>query len=191
MLTRKQKMLYGMIKELVKETGRFPTIKEISFLSGIQEPSSVSQYLDHLFVKGYITKESFGYQLTNPAYTIPLVAYVPAGSPSEVFNLLGEELELPEWMIDKSKETVGFKVRGNSMIDAHIQDGDIVIVKKTETAQAGEMVVAHLQDGTITLKRLRQTGDKYWLSPENDSYDPIKDPFQVIGIVIGVLRKYD
>jgi len=85
---------------------------------------------------------------------------------------------------------VGFKVKGNSMIDAYIQDGDIVVIKKTKMAELRDMVVAQLVDSTITLKRLRKNNEEYWLAPENPEYPPIYEPFTVIGKVVGVMRKY-
>jgi repressor LexA len=76
------------------------------------------------------------------------------------------------------------------MKDAYIQEGDVVIVKRVARAEVGEMVVALLPDSSITLKRLRRNGKQYWLVPENPDYQPIRETFQLVGKVIGVLRRY-
>jgi SOS-response transcriptional repressor LexA len=77
------------------------------------------------------------------------------------------------------------------MKDAYIQEGDVVVVKRTQKANPGEMVVAYLQeDASITLKRLKKDDEKYWLVPENPDYAPIYEPFELVGKVVGVLRRY-
>jgi len=117
------------------------------------------------------------------------VGIVPAGSPSELFSSLGEELTLPEWMVG-SGDVLAFRVSGDSMRDAFILDGDVVVVKPTVQAEIGEMVVALLEEGGITLKRLARMTGKMVLKPENPDYSVITDPFTLVGKVISVLRRY-
>jgi repressor LexA len=94
-------------------------------------------------------------------------------------------------MVEKGGDIMGFRVQGESMKDAYIQEGDVVVVKRTPNADPGEMVVAYLKtDGAITLKRLKKDNEKYWLVPENPEYQPIYDPFELVGKVVGVLRRY-
>lgn len=190
MLTKKQKILLDGLNEMVERKGYFPTIREIALQMKLSSLATVHSYLNRLFEKGYLAKTDKNWEIPEKIPSVPLVGYVPAGTPHEIFENLGEEVELPEWMIDREGEIVGFKVKGNSMIDAYIQDGDVVVIKKTASAEIREMVVALLEDSTITLKRLRKDHNRYWLSPENPEYPPIYDPFQVIGKVVGVLRKY-
>ena len=86
---------------------------------------------------------------------------------------------------------MGFRVQGESMKDAYIQEGDVVVVKRAQEANPGEMVVAYLQkDASITLKRLKKEEEKYCLVPENPDYTPIYEPFELLGKVVGVLRRY-
>jgi repressor LexA len=118
------------------------------------------------------------------------VGIVPAGDPLEVFETLGEEIELPEWMVAAGGDVAAFRVQGESMKDAYIQDGDVVVVKRTPSANFGEMVVALMDDASITLKRLKSDGKKVWLMPENPEFENIHDPFKLVGKVVGVLRKY-
>ena len=103
---------------------------------------------------------------------------------------LGEEVDIPEWMVEKGGDVLGFRVQGESMKDAYIQDGDVVIVKRAASAEPGEMVVALLEDSSITLKRLKKEKEKYSLITENTEYESIFEPFQLVGKVIGVLRRY-
>ena len=190
MLTRKQKEFLDVLKELVQERGYFPSVRELGQQTALSSPATVHAYLNRLYSKGFLKKEGKSWELLSSFTTIPLVGIVPAGSPQEVFSDLGEEVELPEWMVEQGGDILGFRVQGESMKDAYIQEGDVVIVKHCATADVGEMVVALLADSSITLKRLRRKDEDYWLAPENPDYEPIKEPFQLVGKVIGVLRRY-
>ena len=190
MLTKKQKILFDVLNEMVQRNGSFPTIRKIALRMKLSSLAAVHAYLTRLYEKGYLQKTGNRWELKPGIPVIPIIGYVPAGTPHEMFENLGEEIELPEWMLDQEGEIFGFKVKGNSMIDAYIQDGDIVVIKKVPAANPREMVVAQLEDSTITLKRLRKDKDQYWLAPENPEYPPIYDSFTVIGKVVGVMRKY-
>ena len=94
-------------------------------------------------------------------------------------------------MVGRKREIYALQVEGDSMIDAYVQDGVIVLVERAETAESGEMVVALLPEGEITLKRLKKEKDSILLVPENPRYPPIKlREVQILGKVIGVLRRY-
>ncbi len=121
---------------------------------------------------------------------VPLVGMVPAGPALEMFESLGDEVVLPEWLAEKGGDIVAFRVQGQSMKDAYIQDGDLVLIQRAEQADPGQMVVARLGDGSITLKRLKRVRDAYVLVPENPEYVTIAAPFQLVGRVVGVLRRY-
>jgi len=190
MLTRKQKLFLEIVKNMVRNEGYFPTVREIGRKAGLSSPATVHTYLHKLTDKGYLKRAGHSWEFETTYPVIPVVGIVPAGNPLEVFESMGEEVELPNWMVEKEGNVVGVRVQGQSMKDAYIQDGDIVVVRKTSQAQPGEMVVALLEDSSITLKRLKRDSGKYWLMPENPEYPPIHDPFEVVGKVVGVLRKY-
>jgi repressor LexA len=190
MLTKKQKKFLETLKEMVKKNGYFPTVREIGKRLRLSSPATVHSYLNRLHHQGLLEKQAGGWELVSDLSSVPLMGIVPAGSPLEVFADLGEEVNLPEWMVEKGGDIVGFRVQGESMKDAYIQDGDIVIVKRTARAENGEMVVALLSDSSITLKRLKRENQRYCLVPENPEYETIRDPFELVGKVVGVLRRY-
>lgn len=190
MLTKKQKEFLDRLKQMVQRGGYFPSVREIGEELGLSSSATVHDYLHRLYEKGYLKRVKNSWELMQDFFAVPLMGIVPAGSPLEVFSSLGEEVELPEWMVEKDGDVLAFRVQGDSMKDAYIQEGDVVIVKRTPDAQTGEMVVALLADSSITLKRLRKGPESYWLVPENPEYQPIHDPFKLVGKVIGVLRRY-
>jgi len=123
---------------------------------------------------------------------VPLVGLVPAGHPKEVFDVSDEAMEVPAWMVGRKEGNVFcIHVDGKSMVDAYIDDGDWVLVERTNSANSGEMVVTHLDDGSVTLKRLKMKDGDVFLIPENPEFEPIKvKELKILGRVIGVLRKY-
>lgn len=190
MITKKQKTFLEALKNMVSRIGYFPSVRDIGNEAGLSSPATVHSYLNRLTDAGYIKKDGRSWSLVSDGWSVPIVGIVPAGSPLEIFESLGEEVELPEWMVEKGGDKVALRVQGESMRDAYIREGDIVIIKKSPDADSGDMVVALLPDSTITLKRLKKKGGKFWLVPENPEFDPIYDPFQLVGKVVGVLRRY-
>ena len=101
-------------------------------------------------------------------------------------------MDVPAWMVGRRRGNIFcIRVDGKSMIDAYIDDGDHVLLERTNTASSGEMVVAMLGDGSVTLKRLRQDDGRVYLMPENPAFQPIEaGDAKILGRVVGVLRKY-
>lgn len=200
MLTKKQKNFLEKIKSLSRRNGVFPTVREIARATGLSSPATIHAYLGRLLERGVLLKAGRAWELADygrplvglagDRLVVPLVGMVPAGSPLEIFESLGDEVVLPEWLAEKGGDIVAFRVQGQSMKDAYIQDNDLVLIKKTGQADPGQMVVARLGDGSITLKRLKRIQDAYILVPENPDYEPITAPFQLVGKVVGVLRRY-
>jgi repressor LexA len=195
MLTKKQKLVLDKIREFSRRNGYFPTVREIAAAAGLSSPATVQAYLGRLRRGGALRRHGRSWDLSaepadNARLTVPLVGMVPAGPALEMFESLGDEVVLPEWLAEKGGDIVAFRVQGQSMKDAYIQDGDLVLIKRAETAAPGQMVVARLGDGSITLKRLKRDRDAYVLVPENPDYAPIIAPFQLVGKVVGVLRRY-
>lgn len=197
MLTKKQKLVLDKIRDFSRRNGYFPTVREIAAAVGISSPATVQAYLGRLRRRGALRRSGLGgrggWELADKKgeqQTVPLVGMVPAGPALEMFAELGDEVVMPEWLAEKGGDVVAFRVQGQSMKDAYIQDGDLVLIRRAEKADPGQMVVARLLDGSITLKRLKRDQEGYILVPENPDYDPITAPFQLVGKVVGVMRKY-
>ncbi len=211
MVTRKQKLILDRIREFCLRNGYFPTVREIAAAAGISSPATVQAYLNRLLRRGALRRQGRAWELADPpdrrplgglagnaagalpgdgGLSVPLVGMVPAGPALEMFAELGDEVVLPDWLVEKGGDVVAFRVQGQSMKDAYIQDGDLVLIRRSEKADPGQMVVARLGDGSITLKRLKRDRDGYVLVPENPEYAAITAPFQLVGKVVGVMRKY-
>ena len=196
-LTDRQKKVLKAIESFILEHGYSPTIRQLGALLGIASPSAVFKHILSLEKKGYLKRVKgkvrlAGVALLEKQVSVPLVGLVPAGQPREAFDVSGEAVEVPDWMVGRRRGNIFcINVEGKSMIDAYIDDGDRVLVERTNTASSGEMVVALLDDGTITLKRLRLNNGHIFLVPENPEFKPIKvRELKILGRVIGVLRKY-
>jgi repressor LexA len=190
MLTKKQKFFLEKVRSLNRRNGIFPTVREIAHATGLSSPATIHAYLGRLQARGVLLKAGRAWELAGDRLAVPLVGMVPAGPALEIFESLGDEVVLPEWLAEKGGDIVAFRVQGQSMKDAYIQDNDLVLIKKTGQAEPGQMVVARLGDGSITLKRLKRIQEAYVLVPENPDYEPITAPFQLVGKVVGVLRRY-
>ncbi len=189
-MTRKQKAFYDDLRGFVRQNGYFPSVREIGEMIGLRSPATVHAYLKRLQKSDLLThSRSKGWSLGPDQSEVPLVGIVPAGTPSEIFSPLGEELTLPEWMLGAGN-MLAFRVSGDSMRDAFILDGDVVVVRPSVQAEIGEMVVALLDEGGITLKRLARMAGRLVLRPENPDYSVITEPFTLVGKVISVLRRF-
>jgi len=197
-LTERQKKVLKAVERFVLEHGFSPTIRQLGEILNIANPSAVFKHILSLEKKGYLERVKGEMRLTGlPAFLenqtrVPLVGLVPAGQPKEVFDVSGETVKIPDWMVGRRKGNVFcVHVDGKSMVDAYIDDGDWVLVERTNSASSGEMVVTLLDDGSVTLKRLKIKGENIFLIPENPEFEPIKvKELKILGRVIGVLRKY-
>jgi repressor LexA len=163
-LTDKQKRVYEFIKDYITTYDIAPSYEEIKGHFNFKSISTVFDHIKTLERKGFITKSGINQkralQLVNfgkRSVTIPLVGTVAAGRPLEVYEIQ-EYIDVPEEML-ASGENVALKIRGDSMTDSGIYDGDIVIVKRQNTAENGRIVVA-LVDGEATIKRIYYHGDR-------------------------------
>ncbi len=197
-LTERQKKVLDAIREFILENGYSPTIRQLGETLRIANPSAVFKHILSLEKKGYLERVKGEVKLAGfpaPAESqsrVPLVGLVPAGQPKEVFDVSDEAMEIPEWMVGRKEGNVFcIHVDGKSMVDAYIDDGDWVLVERTNSANSGEMVVTLLDDGSVTLKRLKMKDGDIFLIPENPEFEPIKvKRLKILGRVIGVLRKY-
>ncbi|HYO24684.1 MAG TPA: transcriptional repressor LexA [Lacipirellulaceae bacterium] len=193
-LTTRQREVFDFIREKIDNRGYGPTVREIGEQFEINSPNGVMCHLKALEKKGIITREpnmSRAIQLTDAARAddgIPLVGQIAAGSLAEAIEQ-AERLNLED-MFPAKKNCFALRVRGDSMIEAAIADGDIVICKRSKTANKGDIVVAMTGEGEATLKYWFPEANRIRLQPANSSMKPIyARDVQVLGIVTGVIRK--
>ena len=192
-LTPRQSEILQLIRETIEETGFPPTRAEISRILGFASPNAAEEHLKALARKGAIELlegTARGIRLTQPL-GVPLIGRVAAGSP-----ILAESHIQCRYQIDsnlfKPHADYLLKVRGMSMRDAGILDGDLLAVHRTQEARTGQIVVARLQD-EVTVKRLRRRGATVELLPENPDFEPIvvdtrEESFAIEGLAVGVIR---
>ena len=208
-LSGKQERMLVFIRGFLRENGLPPTIRDIQKDCGISSTSVVDYNLRVLQRDGYLRRRpdvARGIELLdemgNPAsaaHHIPVVAYIAAGEPLPLLGSDGwapdeplETIEIPPDMLRNGRNLYALKVKGSSMIDALVDDGDIVLVEPSRQASNGDMVVARLKlENETTLKRFYQEGDRVRLQPANRQMEPIycqADNVEVQGRVMGVIR---
>jgi repressor LexA len=149
-----------------KSNKRMPSYSEMMKLFGYKSKNAVFKLVEKFVEAGVVMKDSMGRLIPNSLFDeIPLLGSVKAGFPSDVTEIRNS-MNLEDFLIDKSKDTYILEVDGDSMIDAHIADGDMVIVERADRAKDGEIVVAEI-DGEWTMKYWREKGTKAWLEPAN------------------------
>ena len=193
-LSTMQRKIYDYIVTCVREQGYPPSVREIGEAVGLKSPSTVHFHLKHLEEAGVIEKgagKGRAITLTTPPMPqdkVPVVGNVAAGSP-----ILAEECIEDYLTFDtggRSEEYFALRVRGESMFNAGILPGDLVVVRRQQTANSGEIVVALIED-EATVKRLALRNGQIWLMPENDAYSPIDGSnAQILGKVAAVVRRY-
>lgn len=201
-LTKRQSEVLNFIKEFMVSHGYPPTVREICNSLGLSSPATAHSHLAQLESKGYIKKNSnknraIELLVNNEFLTkkddvieVPLLGKITAGSPIEAIERPDEYFSLPAYLIPKQKEVFTLKVSGESMINAGIFDGDIVIVERTNTARNGEIVVAMTDENEVTLKTFYKENGYFRLQPENDTMEPfIFENITILGKAIGLYRK--
>jgi repressor LexA len=197
-LTERQRNVLEAMENFILTHGYSPTVRQLGSLLNIANPSAVFKHILSLEKKGYLERSKGEVKIAGlPALgeawvKVPLVGLVPAGQARESFDISDEAVDIPDWMVGRRKGNIFcIQVEGKSMVDAYIDDGDRVLLERTNSANSGEMVVAFLEDGSVTLKRLKIEKGKIFLVPENRDFEPIEvKEVRIIGRVIGVLRKY-
>jgi repressor LexA len=199
-LTARQKEIYDYLVEYYRENGYPPTIREIGFRFGIRSTKGVVDHLTALERKGYIRRvlgksralELRLFDAEQDASRVPLVGRIAAGLPILAEENVEDRLALDPSFL-KGKGEFLLRVQGESMIEAHIAEGDLLLVRPTSEAREGEIVVALIGD-EATVKRFHKEGDRIVLLPENRQMEPIVvDPadgeFRIIGKAVGLLRR--
>ncbi|MFC1704271.1 transcriptional repressor LexA [Candidatus Omnitrophota bacterium] len=191
-LTYKQRKILQFIQKKIRHEGIPPTIREIAQQFGFSSTGTVRDYLNVFIGKGYLKKtprKSRHIELKKHlGFRIPVVGQVMAGPPDLALEEFGEYLDLDEFSSTPEQPIFCLRIKGDSLIDAGIFEGDLAMVKKQRVAHNGDLIVA-LIDKEATAKRLRQKGAKIWLEAANKNYPPIHKDFSIIGRVIGIVRK--
>jgi repressor LexA len=194
-LTERQREIYEFIRLKIENRGYGPTVREIGEAFKIKSPNGVMCHLKALEKKGLIKREEHAARAIQlvahrrPAQGLPFLGAVAAGTPLPAVEQ-SDRIEFDEVFGGPNRFVL--QVRGNSMIENHIQDGDYVVIKKQETAENGERVVA-MVDSEVTLKKFYRERDHIRLEPANGTMAPIivdaSRDARVLGVLVGVLRK--
>ncbi|WP_435017306.1 transcriptional repressor LexA [Tundrisphaera sp. TA3] len=201
-LTSRQKDIYIFIRSKIQGRGYGPTVREIGNEFEIKSPNGVMCHLKALQKKGLINREpnmSRAISLVDDPTSAPasapsptgvkLLGRIAAGSPIEAIEQVDEELEFTEW--EGADDKFALRVTGESMIDAHIADGDYVIIHRQEQARDGQIVAVRDEEGEATLKTFFKERNRIRLEPANKTMKPIfRDKVDIIGVLVGVVRKY-
>jgi repressor LexA len=200
-LTKRQREILDYLTSYGSANGYAPSFEEIAEQFNYNSLATVHEHLSNLERKGYIKRsynesraiEILTSDIMPQAVELPLMGAVAAGMPIEEMAI-GETIAVPQDFVRRAGSHYVLKVRGNSMIEDHISDGDFVVVHDRQAADNGDMVIAMLDGDSATVKRYyRERDGRIRLQPSNDQLQPIyvqENQMKVRGIVVGVLRKY-
>jgi repressor LexA len=200
-LTKRQREILTYLDTYSGENGYAPSFEEIATRFNYNSLATVHEHLTNLERKGYIKRaynESRGIEVlpskvTPRALSLPLLGTVAAGLPIEAIQM-PESIGVPEDFVRRGGNHYVLRVRGNSMIDEQIRDGDFVIVNEKQTADNGEMVIALIDGTSATVKKFyRERDGRIRLQPANETMTPIyvhENDISIQGIVVGVLRRF-
>ena len=198
-LTRRQHEIYGFIREFVGERGYSPSLEEIGARFGLSSVATVHKHVQHLVEKGYLRKAEHRSRSvepvespSSPVVSLPLLGSVAAGAPIEAIEE-AESIDVPQQLVPRRSRCFVLRVRGDSMVEEQIRDGDFVVVESRPEARDGETVVALIRGEDATLKKFYRRGSSVRLEPANASMRPIEVPagdVEIRGIVRGLLRRY-
>jgi repressor LexA len=198
-LTRRQKEILDFVTDFIRREGYSPSMEEIASHFHIASLNAVYKHLEALAARGHLHRDanrarSIGLGPPKPAavQTLPLLGYIAAGRPVEaVAN--AESLSLPAELLPRHGSCYVLRVKGDSMIDDHIEDGDFVVIDQRAQPENGDTVVALVDGENVTLKKLFRQGQQVRLQPANPAVEPMifdGSRVQVQGVVVAVMRKY-
>lgn len=202
-LTKRQKEVLDFVTQFIELHGYAPSYREIAAHFSYGSVATVAEHIDSLVAKGMLQKgdnEARSIQLVKAedldvsrTVGLPIMGLVAAGQPIETLGRHAETLEVPPFMVGRRNSYV-LQVKGQSMIDEGINDGDYVVVQEKEVPSNGEMVIALINGGEATLKRYYKEKNHIRLQPSNVAMEPIiieaGTPIEIQGTVIGLIRKY-
>lgn len=175
-----------------KHTKRMPTYTEIMSLVGFKSKNAVYKLINKLVGEGVLDKDSSGRLIPNKLIgEVPMLGLVEAGFPTVAEETVLDTLSIDEYLINDKDKTYLLEVKGDSMIDAGIQEGDLVVAERTSNPREGDIVIAEV-DGGWTMKYFRRKGTQIYLEPANKKYKPIYPEYdiKIAAVVTGVVRKY-
>lgn len=208
---RKQRII-EYIASTLREHGYPPSVREIATAVGLASTSAVHHHLSALEREGLLERgatQSRALRLRPAAvfaaggadilaehpeaggWLLPVIGEIAAGGPIEAYQDGSERVAVPD-LLAKGTDTYLLRVRGDSMVDAHITDGDLVVIRPQQTARDGDIVVAQVEENTVTLKRIFREKGRVRLQPANDAYPPQYYPdVRIQGKLVGVIRRVD
>lgn len=204
-LYRKERDVLEYLAQFQKQYGYSPTLSEISKATGHKSNSTVHSIIRSLVEKGYVQKVDGNTRVLKildekaaqgllgqpPSIELPLMGFIAAGRPLEPHTDPNATFQVSASMISGKKTAYVLQVKGESMIEDGILDGDFVVIEKAEVASNGDIVVALVDDNLATLKKFYKTGDKVELRPANSTMQPIyPNSLKIQGIAVGVVRKF-
>ena len=179
------------IIEFYQENKRMPAYSEIMALTGFKSKNAVFKLVNNLIDEGVLKKDAKGHLLpTRMLGELPMLGLVEAGFPTMVDSLT-DTISLDDYLIGDKAASYVLEVKGDSMIDEGIREGDLVIAERKKEPKDGDIVIAYV-DGGWTMKFLKKKAGKTWLEPANKNFKPIypKEELKVAAVVKGVIRKY-
>ena len=199
-LTKRQREILDYLNEFIQQHGYAPSLEEIGRRFNLSSLATVHKHLTNLQEKGFIRRawnrsrsvELLPSRSGGRAIELPLLGYVAAGMPIEAVAS-SESISVPEALVTGKRDTYVLRVKGDSMIDEQIRDGDWVVVEDRRSADNGEMVIALVGGQDATLKKFYKENGRIRLQPANPTLQPIlvdADSVQIQGVVVGVMRKY-
>mgnify|MGYP001580339801 CR=1 FL=1 len=200
---RRQRQILDFISQHIQSHGTAPTLKKIADAIGVSSLATVHEHLSTLQAKGLIKRKvgrSRAIEIVNKthellsekAIEVPILGYIAAGLPIEPFTDPNAKMSISPSFVSGKKRVFVLQVRGESMIEEQIRDGDYVVVEEAEQAINGQIVVALLDNGMATLKRFFKEETRVRLEPANSTMSPIfVKNVTIQGKVVGLIRKYD
>jgi len=169
-----------------------PTYSEMMKLFGFKSKNAVFKVVEKLIEAGLVAKDHLGRLVPSSSFgEIQMAGLVTAGLPATVDEEMADTVNLDSMLVKNKALTYMLEVDGDSMIDAHIEKGDMVLVERTNQAKDGQIVIAEV-DGEFTMKYFRKSGDRVWLEPANKKYSPIypEHSLNINAVLKAVIRKY-
>lgn len=198
---KRQSQILDFIKQHIQSTGSAPTLREIADAIGVSSLATVHEHLVALEAKGLIKRKagkvrtieltSANVDFSSEGMEVPILGFIAAGAPIEPYTDPNATMEIPSPFVSGKKRVYVLQVRGESMIEEQIRDGDYVVIEQTDNATNGEIVVALLDNGMATLKRFFKEATRIRLEPANAKMSPIfVKNVRIQGKVVGLIRRY-